>query len=72
LETIYVRLIGEQVDVWRPVQARHILGDVYLIVDQPYDRDDETWEFDPGSSVICELVESADGPFLGATARHLS
>ncbi len=67
---IYVKLIGEGVDVWRPVQAEHVRDDIYLIVDQPYDREDETWQFGPGSSVVCELVESSDGPILGATELH--
>jgi hypothetical protein len=71
LKTVYVKLVGEQVDVWRPVQAEHLGDDIYLIVDQPYDRDSETWQFGPGSSVICELVESADGPILGATDLHI-
>jgi hypothetical protein len=71
LKTIYVKLVGEQVDVWRPVQAEHVRDDTYVIADQPYDRDSETWQFGPGSSVICEMVESADGPILGATQLHI-
>jgi hypothetical protein len=66
LQTIYVKLVGEGVEVWRPVKAEHLRDDVYLIVDQPYDRDSETWQFGPGSSVVCEPVESADGPIPGA------
>jgi hypothetical protein len=52
-ETIYVALLDEGVDVWRPVAARRISADTYLIVDQDYDRDAETWEFEPGSAVRC-------------------
>ena len=66
LQTIYVKLVDEGVNVWRPVRAEHLRDDLYLIVDQPYDRDSETWQFGPGSSVVCEPVESADGPILRA------
>lgn len=72
VETIYVKLMGEQVDVWRPVQAEHLGDEIYLIVAQPYDGDSETWQFGPGTSVMCELVDSADGSFLGATELHLA
>lgn len=71
LDTIYVKIVGEQVDVWHPVQAEHLRADIYLIVDQPYDRDSETWQFGPGSSAICDLVELADGPIFAAAEPHL-
>lgn len=66
LQTIYVKLVGEGVDVWRPVRAKHLRDDIYVIANQPYDLQDETWQFGPGSSVICKSIESADGPILGA------
>lgn len=64
--TIYLSLPDENVDVRRPVQAQHIDGNVYLILDQPYDRDVERWEFQPGDRVICEPVETSAGPVLAA------
>jgi hypothetical protein len=69
---IYVKLLGENVEVWRPVQAEHLRDDIYLVLDQPYDRDSETWQFGPGSEVICKPVESSEGPILGATKLHSS
>ena len=56
-ETIYVPLLEEGIDVWRPVLARRISGDTYRILDQDYDRDVETWEFEPGSVVTCRQEE---------------
>jgi hypothetical protein len=64
---IFVRLLDENVDVWRPVKAEEIAADRFRIVDQPYDRDTERWEFEPGDEVTCELVASEDGHFLAAT-----
>lgn len=66
---IFVSLLNEQVDVRRPVQAIHIHNNVYKIADQPYERELETWQFEPGDEVVCELVESSDGRILAATRR---
>jgi hypothetical protein len=52
LATIYVALLDEDVDVWRPVQAEHVAGDLYrLIGEQP---DDEAWPFAIGDVVRCK------------------
>jgi hypothetical protein len=67
---IFVKLLGEAVDVWRPVQARHIAGNTYEISDQKYDRDSEIWEFAPGDTVDCEMVDASDGSILAATRQH--
>jgi hypothetical protein len=66
---IYVSLLGEGVDVWRPVQAEHLGGNVYRIVAQTYQRETESWEFEPGDCVLCEDIESSDGRILAATRR---
>ena len=66
---IFVKLLDEQVDVRRPVQAERIYDDVYRIVDQPYDRKIETWQFEPGDEVVCKLIESNEGRVLAATRR---
>ncbi|MAY75027.1 MAG: hypothetical protein CMJ31_09995 [Phycisphaerae bacterium] len=66
---IYVELIDEAVLVWRPVQAVHLRDSVYRISTQDYDREDETWEFEPGDVVRCENVNSSDGPILVAIER---
>jgi hypothetical protein len=63
---IFVSLLDERVDVRRPVQAERLHGNVYRIVDQPYDRGIETWQFEPGDEVVCE---SSDGQILAATRR---
>jgi hypothetical protein len=66
---IFVSLLDEQVDVRRPVQAKHVHDDVYKITDQPYDREVETWQFEPGDEVACELIDSNEGQILAAM-RH--
>ena len=67
LETIYVPLLDEGIDVWRPVLARRVSGDSYLILDQDYDRDIETWEFAPGTVVKCRTEERDGRRILVAT-----
>ena len=51
MPTIYVYLLDENVDVWRPVEAEPV-GDAFRIVGEP--PDDEKWEFQPGEVVRCE------------------
>ena len=69
---IFVRLLDEGVDVWRPVKARQLHDNIYRIEDQPYDRDSETWQFEPGGEVICEMVDASEGPILAATRLNES
>jgi hypothetical protein len=59
---IYVRLPNEGVDVWRPVDASHLQGDVYRINTESQHPQDEEWEFDAG-----ELVHCRERTFSGGT-----
>lgn len=68
--TIFVRLLKEAVDVWRPVLADRLHGNVYRVLEQEYDREIEMWQFEPGDLVVCELIESDDGRILAATRRE--
>jgi hypothetical protein len=63
---IFVSLLDEQADVRRPIQAEHVHDDVYRITDQSYDRKVETWQFEPGDEVVCELIDSNEGRILAA------
>jgi hypothetical protein len=66
---IYIALLDEGVNVWRPVQAERLSGNTYRILGQPYDRSIESWQFEPGDVVLCEMVESSDGRILAATKK---
>ncbi len=68
-EKIYVALLNEPVDVWRPVAAEKINHSVYRIAEQPYDREDEKWQFEPGSIVYCETI-TLSGKQVLAAKRH--
>ena len=59
IATIFVALLGEGSDVWRPVKASS-LGDGRFVVNGPL-PDDEQWEFEPGSRVLCETRVFQDG-----------
>lgn len=68
--TVFVRLLEEGVDVWRPVPARRLSEATYQLSDTPA-PEDETWSFQPGDIVVAEHkpvggVASAD---LVAVAR---
>lgn len=66
---IYIALLDEGVDVWRPVQAERLGNNTYRILDQPYDRSIESWQFEPGALVLCEMIKSRDGNILAATRK---
>jgi hypothetical protein len=51
-ETIYVPLLDEGTDVWRPVEGMRLAENVYMVLGVV--PDDETWAFPPGSRVRCE------------------
>lgn len=61
--TVFVRLLDEGTDVWRPANAKHVRGMVYRLssVETP---DDEAWEFAPGSLVRVERRMLSDGETL--------
>lgn len=50
--TIYVELLGEGVDCWRPVEAEHLGANRYRITGEP--PDGESWAFGTGSVVRCD------------------
>jgi hypothetical protein len=72
--TVYVRLLDEGTDVWRPVLATP-LGDMYRL--EGPKPDDERWQFEPGALVRCterrfegELVDRLVAvEAVGAAAR---
>ena len=60
MATVYIPLTDEGVNVWRPVQAEHVGGDLYRLTGQP--PDGETWAFALGDVVKCRpQTLSGDG-----------
>lgn len=68
--TIFVALMNEGTDVWRPVAAERLSEHRFLIV-EACETDDEVWQFPPGSVVRCELREFSGGK-SGLTAVELA
>jgi hypothetical protein len=56
---IYVPLLNEGTDCWRPVEAEQVRGDTYRIVGPK--PEDETWPVAAGDVVRCERRRFADG-----------
>jgi hypothetical protein len=65
-ETIYVALLGEGTEVWRPVNAALRAGGLFEIISRNDDPEDELWQFPPGSLVRCERRQLSEGPRLVA------
>jgi hypothetical protein len=51
MSIVYVRLLGEGTDVYRPVPAERISSNVFILGGQDILTDDEVWEFSPGTKV---------------------
>jgi hypothetical protein len=52
MELIYVKLLDEGVDVWRPAEAIKIDVNIYRLCGPV--PDGEVWKFQPGTHVRCE------------------
>lgn len=66
-DQIYVALLDEGVEVWRPVAAEQNPDASYRILDPgDYDPSVETWQFPPGSVVVCEPRQTSAGSVLAA------
>lgn len=66
---IYVRLLDEGTEVFRPVKAVHIKNNIYSILKTSKFLH-EKWEFKPGSTVLCE--EIAENGELLVIAKKLN
>jgi hypothetical protein len=69
ITTIYVYLLDEGTDVWRPVDATCIKGDTYQINPESAIPETETWQFLPGDIVRCEEQGFSDGKHLVAIEK---
>jgi hypothetical protein len=63
-DTIYVYLLDEGTDVWRPVQAERLADGRYRLLG--FMPDDECWEFPSGSVVRVRLKMLSGGNELVA------
>ncbi len=62
---IYVTLLEEGTDTWRPTQALDKGSGLYELLPTPkYDPEDEIWEFKPGSLVKAIEVKTDEGEKL--------
>jgi hypothetical protein len=68
-ETIFIALLDEGTDVWRPVEAIRVGNGVYEIPADISIPADEHWPFSPGQVVACEARKFADGTFGLAAVR---
>lgn len=66
---IHVSILRNGARVWQGVQAEHLHDNVYRILPQRYDHASESWQFEPGDTVACQSVESADGLIIAAFKR---
>jgi len=62
---VYVRLLNEGTEVFRPTQALDLGGGLFKLMAGPgYDLEDEEWEILPNTTVRVEMHHGASGDFL--------
>lgn len=62
---IFVYLLEEGADAWRPTEAESIGDGLFKSLPTPdYDPEDEVWEFPPGSIVQCETRQDDSGEYV--------
>ena len=59
LQQIYMPLLEEAVECWRPVEAERIGADLYVVVGAI--PEGEVWAFQPGETVFCRDQVFEDG-----------
>jgi hypothetical protein len=59
LQTIYVALLNDGIDAWRPVSAKVLSEHQFEILGIV--PPDEEWQFTPGTHVRCKETVFADG-----------
>lgn len=68
---VYVKLLNEGTEVYRPVSATLIEDNVYKLGgEEIYDKEDETWEFSPETLVIVEEKELEGKKNLVAVSEY--
>ncbi|MDR1305695.1 MAG: hypothetical protein LBK76_10825 [Verrucomicrobiales bacterium] len=61
MKTLYVRLMDEGTEVFRPTEAELLSDGCFkLLPIEGYDPDDENWEFPPGS-IVRAIERKLDG-----------
>ena len=69
---IYIYLLDEGTDVWRPVMGRLIAGDIFEIVTENSNPDDEHWEFGCGQQVRCRELMTPEGKTIMVACELLN
>lgn len=59
LTKIYVHLEDEGTEIWRPVDAKRIEPDLYLIPEDTVVPEEEKWQLKPGTVVRCTSAEKS-------------
>ena len=67
-EVVYVYMLGEGTDVWRPVPSEDLGGSRYRLGDVAERARDEVWEFAPGAIVVAEQRRLSGGLCMVAIA----
>jgi hypothetical protein len=66
---VYVGLIGEGTDVWRPTSAYRLTEAVYVLSNENFDTETEAWAIAPGSLITVTNQQTRAG-FIPVAVIH--
>ena len=69
---IYVRLLREKLEIWRPVEAMKLGKNTYKIISPNPEPKLEKWEYKKGDVVQCEKKIFSDGNIGEIATKKLS
>ena len=60
---VYVELLDEGTQCWRPTSAVKVSGNVFVLTNENHDPDTEKWSVLPGSLITIEQQQTTNGSF---------
>jgi hypothetical protein len=67
---IYIYLLDEGVDVWRPTEGEEVADMIFKVLPTPnYDPEDEHWAYPPGTLVRCAYETQSGEKILVAVEK---
>lgn len=70
-KTIYIYLLDEGTDAWRPTLGEELKENVFRVLPAPNSNtEDETWEFEPGQIVKCVVRKMGGEDVLVAEEEY--
>ena len=69
---VYIKIVGEQGEAWKPVRAVHRGDDIYEIKGSDLSLAPEGWRYSPGDLVRCKPHDLTDSDVVLVAVERFS